>query len=77
MDYGVDGRGSILGRGMTFLYSVQTGCRLHPASYPMGAGGSLSGGKAVGACSWSLTYNYAEVKSTWIYTSIRTYVFMA
>jgi hypothetical protein len=36
--YGLDGRGSIPGRGKKFSlpHSVQTGSRAHPASYPMG-----------------------------------------
>jgi hypothetical protein len=34
--YGLDGRGSIPGRGKSFLHSVQTGSEAHPASYPMG-----------------------------------------
>jgi hypothetical protein len=39
--YGLDGRGSIPGRGNIFslLHSVQTGSRAHPTSYSMGTGG--------------------------------------
>jgi hypothetical protein len=36
------------GPGSTF-HSVQTGSEDHPASYPMGKGGSFTGGKAAGA----------------------------
>jgi hypothetical protein len=48
--YALDGRGSFLSRGKRFslLHSVQGASRGHPASYPMGIGGSLPGGKAVG-----------------------------
>jgi hypothetical protein len=38
MGYGLDGRGSIPGRGKIFflLHSVQTESETHPASYSMG-----------------------------------------
>jgi hypothetical protein len=32
-------------RDFSLLYSVQTGSEAHPASYPMGIGGSFPGGK--------------------------------
>jgi hypothetical protein len=35
--------------------SVQNGSGAHPASYPIGTGGSFPGGKAVGTWSWPLT----------------------
>jgi hypothetical protein len=35
--------------------SIQTGSGAHPASYPMGKGGSFPGGKAAVACSWPIT----------------------
>jgi hypothetical protein len=40
MDYGLDGRCSIPGKGKTFplLHSVHTGSGAHPAFYPMGTG---------------------------------------
>jgi hypothetical protein len=43
--YGLDGWGSI------FLSSIdsETGFEAHPVSYPVGTGGSFTGGKAVGA----------------------------
>jgi hypothetical protein len=40
--YGLDGLGSIPGRGKRFLHSVQTGSGPHPASYPMGTDGLSS-----------------------------------
>jgi hypothetical protein len=50
-NYRLDGRGSIpsMARGFSVLHSVQTGFRAHPASYPMGTGGSFPGIKAAGA----------------------------
>jgi hypothetical protein len=50
-DYGLDS-GAIEVRsptGADFSSSpyVQTGCGAHPASYPMGTGGSFAGGKAL------------------------------
>jgi hypothetical protein len=52
--YGLDGLDSIPGRVKRFFssfHSVQTGSGAHSASYPMGNGTSLPGGKAVGASS--------------------------
>jgi hypothetical protein len=48
--HGLDGWGSISGRdgGFSLLHSVQTGSWTHPASYPMGIGGSFPNGNAVG-----------------------------
>jgi hypothetical protein len=43
-------------RDFSLLHSVQTGSGSHPASYPMGTGGCLPGGKAVVAWSWPLTF---------------------
>jgi hypothetical protein len=60
-----------------FLHVVQTGSEAHPASYPMGTEGSFSGNKAAGAWNWPLTYNSAEVKKIWVYTSTPPYAFMA
>jgi hypothetical protein len=34
------------GQEFSFLHVVQSGSGAHPASYPMGTGGSFSGGKA-------------------------------
>jgi hypothetical protein len=36
-------------------HCIQTGSGAHPASYPMGTGGSFPGGKAAGAWGWPLT----------------------
>jgi hypothetical protein len=49
--YGLGGQGSIPGKGKSFflLHNVRTGSEAHPASYPMGTGGSLRRGKAAGA----------------------------
>jgi hypothetical protein len=49
-DYGLHGWGSIP-EGTRFLSSSQPPDRLwaHPASYPMGTGGSFPGGKTTGA----------------------------
>jgi hypothetical protein len=49
--YGLDDRGSgirlLAGAGnFSLLHRVQTRSRAHPASYPMGTGGSFPGGKA-------------------------------
>jgi hypothetical protein len=45
-DYGLDDRGSIPDRGRGFFFCVQTGSGAHPASCPMGTGGTFPGGKA-------------------------------
>jgi hypothetical protein len=49
--YGLDGRGSIPGRGKTFLIllSVKTGSEAHPVACKMGTGVSFPGVKASGA----------------------------
>jgi hypothetical protein len=36
-------------------HRIQTGSGAHPASYPVGTGGSFPGDKAAGAWSWPLT----------------------
>jgi hypothetical protein len=49
--YELDGRPrSCPGRvnNFTLLYSIQTGSGAHPASYPIGTGGSFPRGKAAG-----------------------------
>jgi hypothetical protein len=38
-----------LGKEFSLLHVVQTGSGVHPTSYPMGTGGSFSGGKAARA----------------------------
>jgi hypothetical protein len=49
--YGLDGRGSIPGRGKIFLLSTVSipVLRSNQSSYPMGTGGSFRGVKAAGA----------------------------
>jgi hypothetical protein len=50
--YGLDDLGvgvRVPGQEFSFLHVVQTGSGAHPASYPMGTGDSLPGGKAAGA----------------------------
>jgi hypothetical protein len=51
--YGLDDRGvgvrDQLGQNFYLLHAVQTGSGVHPASYPVGTGGSFFGSKAAGA----------------------------
>jgi hypothetical protein len=49
--YGLDGRGSMSGRGKRFyfLHTVQTVTTLHPASYPVGTEVSFPGDKVAEA----------------------------
>jgi hypothetical protein len=35
-------------RDFSVLYSIKTGSKAHPASYPMGTGGSIPKGKVAG-----------------------------
>jgi hypothetical protein len=54
MGYGLDDRGSRVrfpaaAGNFSFHHSVQNGSGAHPASYPMGTGGSFLGGKAAGS----------------------------
>jgi hypothetical protein len=54
LGYGLDDRGSRVrfpaGAGnFSLQHHVQNGSGAHPAYYPMGTGGSFSGGKAAGA----------------------------
>jgi hypothetical protein len=60
LGYGLDDRGSTVrfpaeAENFSLHHRVQNGSGAHPASYPMGTGGSLPGGKAAGAWSWPLT----------------------
>jgi hypothetical protein len=43
-------------------HHVQTRSGAHPASYPLGTGGSLAGGKAAGARSWPLTSTHCRAQ---------------
>jgi hypothetical protein len=69
--YGLDGQGVgvevPIRSSIFFLHVVQTGSGVHPASYPMGNGGSFPAVKAAGA--FSSPPASAEVKKLWIYTS--------
>jgi hypothetical protein len=52
LGYGLDDRKVDSRQGLDgnlFLYRVQTGSGVHPASYPMGMRDSFSGDKAAGA----------------------------
>jgi hypothetical protein len=60
LGYGLDDWGSRVlfpaGAGYFSLHHrVQNGSGAHPASYPMGTGGSFPGGKEGGVRSWPLT----------------------
>jgi hypothetical protein len=62
------------GQDVSSLHVVQTGSGAHPASYPMGIGGSFPGGKAVRAWSWPLNSNYCrgqEYVNLYIHSPIR------
>jgi hypothetical protein len=76
--YGLDdwGRSSSPGRVKNFLH-VQTGSGAHPASYPMGTGGSFPRGvkRQKGEADHSSPTS-AEVKKMWIYTFTPPYTFM-
>jgi hypothetical protein len=58
------------------IFLLSTSSRSHPASYPMGAGGSFPGGKAAGEWRWPLTSTSAEVKKMSIYISTPPYFFI-
>jgi hypothetical protein len=54
LGYGLDDRGSRVrfpagAENFSLHHRVQNGSGAHPASYPMGTGGSFPGGKEVGA----------------------------
>jgi hypothetical protein len=60
LGYGMDDRGSRVrfparAGNFSLHHRVQNGSGAHPASYPMGTGGSFLGDKAAGAWSWPLT----------------------
>jgi hypothetical protein len=54
LGYGLDDRGSGIqfparAGNFSLHHRIQNGSEAHPASYPMGTGGSFPGGKAAGA----------------------------
>jgi hypothetical protein len=55
---------------------VQTGTGAHPASYPMGTGGSFPGGKAAGPEANHSQPSSAEVKNAVGYIYIYIYPFL-
>ena len=57
-------------RDLQFLRNVQTGARLHPASYSTRPGLSLSGNKTVGARSWPFPPQSTRIGSE--YSNIST-----
>jgi hypothetical protein len=64
----------------SLLHVVHAGCRAHLASYPMGTGGSFPGGGGVEQQGFEAVHTpptSAEVKNTYIYTTISPYAFMA
>jgi hypothetical protein len=78
--YGLDKRGvksSSLTRSRIFSSSSRPDrFWAHPASYPMGTGGSFPWSKAAGAWSWPPPPSSAEVKKAWVDTSTPPYSFM-
>jgi hypothetical protein len=60
LGYGLDDRGSriqflAVAGDFSLHHRVQNGSGAHPASYPMGIGGSFPGSKAAGVWNWPLT----------------------
>jgi hypothetical protein len=79
--YGLDGRGVgvqiLLGKDFSSLHVVQTNYGVHPASYPMGNGGSFPGIKRPGREADHSPTTSTEVKNTLIYTFTPPCVFAA
>jgi hypothetical protein len=73
LGYGLDVRGSRIRfpaeAGNFSHHRVQNGSRAHPASYPVGTGGSFLGGKAAGREADHSLPSSSEVKNAWSYTS--------
>jgi hypothetical protein len=65
--------------GISFLrHRVQNGSGAHPASYPMGTGGSSPGGEAAGGVKLTAHLHLVPTsKNAWSYNSTAQYVFMA
>jgi hypothetical protein len=71
------GRSSSPGKVKNFVH-VQTGTEAHPASCPLGTGGSFPGVKASGGREVDPSPpTSAEVKKLWIYISTPPYAFLA
>jgi hypothetical protein len=66
-----------LSQKSSFFHVVQTKSGAHPASYPMGTGGSFLREKQPGLEADHSPLTIAEVKRIWISTSTPTYTFMA
>jgi hypothetical protein len=64
------------GQEFSLLHVVQTGSGVNPPSYPMGTGALSSEVKRLGREADHSPPASAEVKKTWIYTSIPPYAFM-
>jgi hypothetical protein len=77
--YGLDGRDSIPGKARDFslLHNIQTCSEIHPASYPIGIGGSFPWSKAAGERSWLLSSTQCRSKKWWSCKCTPPYVFMA
>jgi len=79
LSYALDDRDSILGRGncgISFLHHcVHTSSEFHPASCPVGTGGSYPVVKRPGRVSDHSPPSGAEVKNAWSYTSTPQYPF--
>jgi hypothetical protein len=71
---GLDGRGVgvrvQVGQDFSPLHVIHTRSGAHPASYPMGSGGSFPEVKRPGREADHSPPTSAEVKNMWIYTSI-------
>jgi hypothetical protein len=67
-----------VGSEFSLHHIIQAGSGSHPASYPMGTGGSFPRGvKRQGREADHSPPTNAEVKKMWIYTSTPPYAFMA
>jgi hypothetical protein len=67
MGYRLDGHGSWYWKDLSFLHSIQTDSGGHPASYPIGFGGSFPRGKATRAWSWPFTPSNVRIKNSGAY----------
>lgn len=76
--YGLEARGSVLGRARDFhlFHNAQPDSEAHPGPYIMGTGGWFPGGKMTGGWNWPLTSNKCWSQEWWICTSTAPHVFM-